>query len=64
MSARKVARSTPYEKLPELLTVEEFCNRLGMGKTTAYELVRNGQIGHKRFGRRIWIPKVVLKIKQ
>jgi len=63
MTAQKVDRSTPLEELPEILTLEEFRNYLGMGKTTAYELVRTGQIDHIRFGRRIWIPKEVLKIK-
>ena len=59
-----IDRYTKYEDLPELLTVEEFCACLEMGRTTAYELVHTGEIPFVRFGRRIWIPKTVLKTSQ
>jgi len=56
-----VDRKTKFEDLPELLTVEEFCAYLGIGRTTVYSLVQTGTIQHRRFGRRIWIPKTALK---
>jgi excisionase family DNA binding protein len=58
----KVDRLTRYDELPDLLTVEEFRNYLGLGRSTAYERVRTGQIQCVRFGTRIWIPREVVKV--
>ena len=57
----EITRQTKFEQLPELLTIEEFRAFLGMSKTAAYELVRTNQVKHRRFGRRIWIPREVLR---
>ncbi|MDA2929326.1 helix-turn-helix domain-containing protein [Acidobacteria bacterium AH-259-O06] len=56
-----VTRQTKLEDLPELLTPEEFRAYLGLGRTTVYELIRSGDLPVKRFGRRVWIPKEVLR---
>ncbi len=59
-----VDRQTKFEDLPELLTVEEVCAYLGIGRTTVYGLVQTDTIQHLRFGHRIWIPKTELKTDQ
>ena len=59
--AMKVSRRTKLEDLPDLLTPEEFRVYLGIGRTTVYELIRSGEMRVKRFGRRVWIPKDVLR---
>lgn len=56
----KITRWTQFEDLPEYLTIDELRAFLDLGKTTAYELIRTGEIPHRRFGRRIFIPKDVL----
>jgi len=45
-------------KYPDVLTVKELANALGIGINKAYELVNFRVIGSKRIGRRIVIPKV------
>ncbi len=57
-------RNTRFEDLPEFLTVEEFRVYLEIGRTTVYGLIRTDSIQYLRFGRRIWIPKSVLKSDQ
>jgi len=59
-----VDRHTRYADLPELLTPEEFCACLGIGRTSVYEGVRTGAIPCVKFDRRIWIPKTILKADQ
>ena len=39
------------------LTVVEAAKALGIGRTNAYELIRQGKIPAIRFGRRILIPR-------
>lgn len=46
-----------YEDLPLTLRVEDLMPILGVGRNTAYELVRSGQIKSVRIGRQIRIPK-------
>ena len=43
--------------LPLALRVEDLMPILGIGRNTAYELVRSGQIRSIRVGRKIRIPK-------
>ena len=40
----------------KLLIIEELCQTLGIGKTTAYQLAK--QIKHVKIGRRILLPEV------
>lgn len=45
------------ESLPLALRVEDLMPILGIGRNTAYELVRSGQIRSIRIGRKIRIPR-------
>ena len=52
-----------YRDLHELsvtLRVEDLMPLLGIGRNTAYELIRSGQIRSVRIGRQIRIPRDVL----
>ena len=46
-----------YEDLPTILTVEDLMSFLGIGKNSAYNLVRSGRIKSIRIGRQIRISK-------
>ncbi len=46
-----------FDDLPLTLRVEDLMPILGIGRNTAYELVRCGQIRSIRIGRKIRIPK-------
>lgn len=46
-----------YEELPLVLSVEQLVAVLDIGKTTAYELLRCGEIQSIRVGHKIKIPK-------
>lgn len=48
------------EDLPLVLTVEELMPVLGIGRNTAYELVRSGQIRSIRVGTKYRIPRDAL----
>jgi excisionase family DNA binding protein len=45
---------------PDIITVDQLADILGVGKNKAYELVNSHVIGSRRIGRRILIPKVCL----
>ena len=45
------------EELPLTLRVEDLMPILGIGRNTAYELVRSGKIRSIRIGRQLRIPK-------
>ena len=44
-------------ELPLVLKVEDLMPILGIGRNTAYELVRCGQIRSIRIGRKIRVPR-------
>ena len=46
--------------LPMTLRVEDLMPVLGIGRNTAYELIRSGQIRSVRIGRQIRIPREAL----
>lgn len=50
-----------FDELPLALRVEELMPILGIGRNTAYELVRSGQIRSVRVGKQIRIPKEALR---
>lgn len=50
-----------FDELPLTLRVEELMPILGIGRNTAYELVRSGQIRSVRIGRQLRIPKGALQ---
>lgn len=51
---------TDYNDLPLVLSVIETGKVLGIGKNSAYELVRCGKIRSVRIGHQIRIPKDAL----
>ena len=55
-----------FDDLPLTLRVEDLMPILGIGRNTAYALVRSGQIKSIKIGRQIRIPKdaVVEYLKQ
>ena len=56
-----INRSTPFDELPDYLTPEELRHYLGIGRGTAYDLLRRGEIPCVRFGRLIRVQKTVLE---
>lgn len=46
-----------FDELPLALRVEDLMPILGIGRNTAYELVRSGQIRSVKIGRQLRIPK-------
>ena len=48
---------THYDQLPLILTVDELTKILGIGRNTAYDLIRCGRIRSVRIGHKIKIPK-------
>ena len=50
-----------FDELPLTLRVEDLMPILGIGRNTAYELVRSGQIKGTRIGKQIRIPKEEVK---
>lgn len=48
------------QDLPMTLRVEGLMPILGIGRNTAYELIRSGQIRSVRIGRQIRIPRDAL----
>ena len=53
----EVNRSSRFDDLPDWLEVEHVGAYLGLGRTATYELIRAGEIPHKRFGRKIRMPQ-------
>ena len=49
-----------FDELPLTLRVEDLMHVLGIGRNTAYELVRSGQIRSVKIGRQLRIPKQAL----
>ena len=45
------------DELPLVLRVEDLMPILSIGRNTAYELIRSGQIRSVRAGRKIRVPK-------
>lgn len=48
---------TRYDQLPLILSVDELTKILGIGRNTAYDLIRCGKIRSVRIGHKIRIPK-------
>lgn len=48
---------TSYDDLPLTLRVEDLMPILGIGRNTAYELVRSGCIRSVKVGRQLRVPK-------
>jgi excisionase family DNA binding protein len=52
-----IDRTTPFAQLPEWLSTEEVAAILGIDRWSVYSHVNQGLIPHRRFGKRILIPK-------
>ena len=48
---------THYDQLPLVLSVDELTKILGIGRNTAYDLIRCRKIRSIRIGHKIRIPK-------
>lgn len=46
------------EKYPEIMTVDQLAEALHICKNNAYLLLNTNEVGFKRVGRRIIIPKI------
>jgi len=46
-----------FDDLPLTLRMEDLMPILGIGRNTAYKLVRSGQIRNVRIGRQLRVPK-------
>jgi excisionase family DNA binding protein len=55
------AQQTVNSVVCETCTVPEAGKILGLGRNSAYEAARNGELPTIRFGRRIVVPKAALK---
>lgn len=49
-----------FNSFPDILTVMQVAEALGIGKNKAYALINDRVIGSKRIGRKILIPKCCL----
>ena len=50
-----------FKEYPDILTVSQVAEALGIGKKAAYALVNNREIGAIRVGRTILVPKFSLE---
>ncbi len=50
-----------FNHLPDVLTIPQLAAALGVGENTAYRMVHTREIGSKRIGRRILVPKICLE---
>ena len=57
----RITRQTRFEDLPDVLSVEEFRIYLGIGRSTAYELLRRKEVPCVRFGRVIRVPRAAVE---
>lgn len=53
-------RQEMLEKYPDIMNIGELCTALGIGKNTAYQLVREKRIKSIRIGKTYKIPKIYL----
>lgn len=49
-----------FKEYPDILTVSQVAQALGIGRNTVYQLVHTHQVGCKRIGTKIIIPKACL----
>ena len=49
-----------FKEYPDILTVSQAAQALGIGRNTVYQLVHTHQVGCKRIGTKSIIPKACL----
>ena len=52
---------TMLNKYPDVLNVKQLCEVLGIGKNTAYKLLKSGEIKSVKIGHVYKIPKKYVK---
>ena len=52
---------TTYDQLPLIMSVEEMAEILGIGRNTAYDLIRKRKIKGVHVGRQIRVTKEALR---
>jgi excisionase family DNA binding protein len=57
-----MSNENDIKKLPLVLKVEELMPVLSVGRNTAYELVRSGQISSFRVGREYRVPRDAVEV--
>lgn len=57
---QQINSTLSLDSLPATLRVEDLMPILGIGRNTAYRLVRSGEIRSIKIGRQIRIPRQVL----
>jgi len=55
--AEKDGQSQLFDTYPDLLTIKNLQEALGISRTIAYNLIKDEQIHHLRIGKSIHIPK-------
>jgi excisionase family DNA binding protein len=60
LSCTPISAATPYDQLPQQLTVEEFIAITRCSRATAYAHIREKKIPAIRYGKLIRIPKSAL----
>jgi excisionase family DNA binding protein len=59
-STAKTAYRTMFREYPDIVTVKEVCQMLGLGSKKVYRLIRSGEIQRIPCGRTIRIAKVAV----
>ena len=49
-----------FDKYPDVLTVDQVCDALSIGKNTVYQLLKKNQIKHIKVGKKFLVPKIFL----
>ena len=49
-----------FDKYPDVLTVDQVCDALSIGKNTVYQLLKENQIKHIKVGKKFLVPKIFL----
>lgn len=50
-----------FKEYPDILTIPQVAQALGIGRKAAYTLVNDKKLGHIRVGRTIKVPKFSLE---
>src|SRR2546422_11112482 len=58
---RSRPKPDPVCAVPDVLTIAETARRLRIGRNSAYEAARRGELPVVRIGRRLLVPRVALE---
>lgn len=56
----RMSSSHMFREYPDVVTVEQLCEMLHIGRNTAYTLIKQKKIRHIRIGQKIKIPKSMI----